>query len=216
MKRKNKIEFLKEFNLFIKALKLNTSDIDNKSRKLIVRTLVNLWEINSKEKNKVLVEKLYWIKDKIVLSFEKSIKNSTWKAKITKEKVIVWDLTYERISIQWKHWWTSIHVPKQFKVKEETKKKAIKEDNLEKQEETKTVKEKVKTVTEEEEIKIEVVVKKIDNKKKEIKEIEKKDINTKEKYFWRKRETLTNEYLSYEKLEEIMNYLIELKKEKFI
>ena len=197
MKRKNKIEFLKEFNLFIKALKLNTSDIDNKSRKLIVRTLVNLWEINSKEKNRVLVEKFYWIKDKIVLSFEKSVKNSTWKAKITKEKVIVWDLTYERISIQWKHWWTSIHVPKKFKVKEETK----------------TYKEKLKIITG---IKVETATKKIDNKKKEIKEIEKKDINTKEKYFWRKRETLTNEYLSYEKLEEIMNYLIELKKEKFI
>jgi len=121
MNKRISIEFIKEFNLFIKSLNLNKSNLGNKERKMIIRWLVNLNLIDSKISVNNAIKRLYFIKEKLIKKFEKQSlkttnKNKTIKPKIESNLVYIENskkkLIFKNLKLTEKNHSIFLHIPK--------------------------------------------------------------------------------------------------------
>lgn len=131
----NNLKFLQDFNLMIKSIWL-TEEIPTKQRRLLIRTLVELWYIKQKVKKDELINILYKIKDKIIKWFDNNVKN----IKVKTENIKVENNVFQnKTLIQWKRI-IKLHTKKETKevkkikelivIKKETQIKEVKKEEV--------------------------------------------------------------------------------------
>lgn len=121
----NNLKFLQDFNLMIKTIWL-IDEIPTKQRRLLIRTLVELWYIKQKVKKNEIVEILYKIKTKIIKWFDEKNK----KINVKTENIIVEDRVFQSKTLtQWKKV-IQLHTRKETKeVKKIKEQIVLKKDN---------------------------------------------------------------------------------------
>lgn len=122
----NNLKFLQDFNLMIKTIWL-IDEIPTKQRRLLIRTLVELWYIKNKVKKNEIVEILYKIKTKLIKWFDNKLK----KIDVKTENVIVEDKIFQSKTLtQWKRV-VKLHTKKETKeVKKIKEQIVLKKENV--------------------------------------------------------------------------------------